>query len=399
MTVTLPPKGRDLRLDLFRGVANWQIFINHIPNNTLSWITTENYGFSDAADLFIFISGYTAAFVYARIMLERGTLAAGTRVLRRAWQIYVAQVVLFCIYAAGVGQLALGFHDPNLDNIYNIHLFFEYPVEMLGALLTLRYKPLNMDVLPLYVLLMLVFPAILWALVRKPNWVLVTSIVLYVFARQFYWNLPSYPTGVWYFNPFCWQLLFVLGAWFALGGASELMPLLRSRTFPMLGTAYLVFALIMTLAVSVPQLRAVLPEWLYNAFNPNDKTNLAPYRLVHLAIIVMLVTRFLPRDWPGLEWRVFRPAILCGQQSLQTFCTGIFLSFVAYFVLFETTDAIWMQLLVNSFGIAILSLFAWYRSWTTRMDKLILRTEATTLNSVSLGRGDEAAVFSLTKLG
>jgi hypothetical protein len=124
MTVTLPPKGRDLRLDLIRGVANWQIFINHIPNNKLNWITTEYYGFSDAADLFIFISGFTASFVYARIMLERGTLAASTRIFRRAWQIYVAQVVLFCVYAAGIGYLALEYHDPNLDNIYNIHLFF-----------------------------------------------------------------------------------------------------------------------------------------------------------------------------------------------------------------------------------------------------------------------------------
>ena len=73
MAVKLPPKGRDLRLDLICGVANWQIFINHIPNNKFNWITTEYYGFSDAADLFIFISGYTASFVYARIMLERGT--------------------------------------------------------------------------------------------------------------------------------------------------------------------------------------------------------------------------------------------------------------------------------------------------------------------------------------
>jgi hypothetical protein len=378
MTVTLPPKGRDLRLDLLRGIANWQIFINHIPNNALNWITTEYYGFSDAADLFIFISGYTASFVYARIMLERSTLAASTRIFRRAWQIYVAQVLLFCVYAAGIGYLALEYHDPNLDNIYNIHLFFEHPVHMLGAMLTLRYKPLNMDVLPLYILLMLVFPAILWALVRKPDWVLAASIVLYVLARHFGWNLPSYPHGVWYFNPFCWQLLFVLGAWFALGGASELMPLIRSRIFLMLGIAYLIFALIMTLAVWIPQLRAVLPDWLYDAFNPNDKTNLAPYRIVHLAIIVMLVTRFLPRDWPGLEWRIFRPAILCGQQSLQTFCTGIFLSFVAYFVLYETTHAIWMQILVNIFGITILSLFAWYRSWTARMDKLTLQPETST---------------------
>jgi hypothetical protein len=376
MTVTLPPKGRDLRLDLIRGIANWQIFINHIPNNIFNWVTTENYGFSDAADLFIFISGYTACFVYARIMLERSSLGASTRIFKRAWQIYVAQVMLFCVYAAGIGYLALKYHDPNLDNVYNIHFFFEHPVEMLGAMLTLKYKPLNMDVLPLYVLLMLVFPAILWALVRKPNCVLAASIILYVLARHFDWNLPSYPYGVWYFNPFCWQLLFVLGAWFALGGWSELMPLIRSRTFLLLGIAYLIFALIMTLAAWIPQLRAVLPDWLYSAFNPNDKTNVAPYRVVHLAIIVMLVTRFLPRDWPGLEWRIFRPAILCGQQSLQTFCTGIFLSFGAYFVLVETTSAIWMQILVNISGIAILCLFAWYKSWTTSLDKPILRPEA-----------------------
>jgi hypothetical protein len=378
MTVTLPPKGRDLRLDLLRGVANWQIFINHIPNNIFNWVTTENYGFSDAADLFIFISGYTASFVYARIMLERGSLVASTRIFKRAWQIYVAQVMLFCVYAAGIGYLALEYHDPNLDNVYNIHLFLERPVEMLAAMLTLKYKPLNMDVLPIYILLMLAFPAILWALVRKPNCVLAASVILYVLARHFDWNLPSYPHGVWYFNPFCWQLLFVLGAWFALGGWCELMPLIRSRTFLILGIAYLIFALIMTLAAWIPQLRAVFPDWLYSAFNPNDKTNVAPYRIVHLAIIAMLVTRFLPRDWPGLEWRIFRPAILCGQQSLQTFCIGIFLSFAAYFVLVETTNAIWMQILVNISGITILCLFAWYRAWTTSLDKSGLRPETLT---------------------
>jgi hypothetical protein len=375
MTVILPPKGRDLRLDLFRGLANWQVFINHIPNNILNWITTMNYGFSDAADLFVFISGFTASFVYARIMLERGTLAGGTRILRRTWQIYVAQVFLFCVYATGIGFLALESHDSNLDNIYNIHIFFEHPVHMLGAVLTLRYKPLNMDVLPLYVVLMLVFPGVLWALIRKPNWVLVASILLYLMARHFDWNAPSYPSGTWYFNPFCWQLLFVLGAWFALGGVVESLPIIKSRSLLILGTAYLIFALIVTLAGWIPQLRAALPDWLYSAFSPNDKTNLGPYRVVHLAIIVLLVTRFLPRDWPGLQWRVFWPAILCGQQSLQTFCTGIFLSFAAYFVLIMTTDAVWMQILVNVLGIAILSLLAWYKFWMTSLDKPTKRPE------------------------
>jgi len=244
--------------------------------------------------------------------------------------------------------------------------------------LTLRYKPLNMDVLPLYVVLMLVFPAVLWAMIRRPNLVAIASVLLYLAARHFDWNAPSYPSGVWYFNPFCWQLLFVLGAWFALGGAAESMALIKSRSLLILGTAYLIFALIMTLAGWIPELRAVLPDWLYSAFNPNDKTNLAPYRVLHLAIIVLLATRFLPRDWPGLQWRIFRPAILCGQQSLQTFCTGIFLSFVAYFILMETTNAIWMQILVNIAGLTILTLLAWYKVWTTSMDKPISRPQALT---------------------
>jgi len=392
MTAILPPKGRDLRLDLFRGFANWQVFINHIPNNIFNWITTVNYGFSDAADLFVFISGFTASFVYARIMLERGTLAGGTRILRRTWQIYVAQVFLFCVYAAGIGFLALETHDPNLDNIYNIHVFFEHPVHMLGAVLTLRYKPLNMDVLPLYVVLMLIFPGVLWALIRRPIWVVFASILLYLLARHFDWNAPSYPEGVWYFNPFCWQLLFVLGAWFALGGAVESLPIIKSRSLLILGSAYLIFALIITLAAWIPALRVALPDWLYSAFNPNDKTNLAPYRVFHLAIIVLLVTRFLPRDWPGLQWRIFRPAIWCGQQSLQTFCSGIFLSFAAYFVLIETTDAIWMQILVNVLGLTILSLLAWYKNWTASLDKPAKRPE--TLESPQTGSSTAKALPS-----
>jgi len=94
----LPEKGRDLRLDLFRGVANWAIFLDHIPDNVVNWITTRNYGFSDAADLFVFISGYTASFVYARMMLERGFIVGATRLTKRVWQLYVAHIILFVIY-------------------------------------------------------------------------------------------------------------------------------------------------------------------------------------------------------------------------------------------------------------------------------------------------------------
>src|SRR5256886_16584069 len=83
---------RDLRLDLFRGLALWLIFLDHIPSNVVSWVTIRNYGFSDGTEIFIFISGYTAAFVYGREMREKGFGVASSRILRPAWQIYVSHV-------------------------------------------------------------------------------------------------------------------------------------------------------------------------------------------------------------------------------------------------------------------------------------------------------------------
>src|SRR5207244_12037673 len=116
----LPPKGRDLRLDLFRGVANWAIFLDHIPDNVVNWITTRNYGFSDAADLFVFISGYTATFVYARMMLDRGFIVGATRLTKRGWQLYLAHIILFLIYIAAITYLALKFGDSRIISEFNV---------------------------------------------------------------------------------------------------------------------------------------------------------------------------------------------------------------------------------------------------------------------------------------
>ena len=83
-----------------------------MPNNILAWFTIRNYGFSDATEIFIFISGYTAAFVYGRAMVERGFVVAGARILKRAWQIYVAHVFLFAIYIAEIAYVASSFENP-----------------------------------------------------------------------------------------------------------------------------------------------------------------------------------------------------------------------------------------------------------------------------------------------
>ena len=114
LSLPVVPQGaeRELRLDLFRGLALWLIFIDHLPPNLLTWFTIRNYGFSDATEIFIFISGYTAAFVYGRAMLESGFVVATARILRRVWQIYVAHVFLFTIFLAEISYVATSFENP-----------------------------------------------------------------------------------------------------------------------------------------------------------------------------------------------------------------------------------------------------------------------------------------------
>ena len=365
----LPVAGRDLRLDLFRGIANWAIFLDHIPYNIVNWLTTRNYGFSDAADLFVFISGYTASFVYARMMIERGFVVGATRLMKRVWQLYVAHVFLFVIYIVTIGYVAIKFHDPDIINEFNVAGLIDNPIETLTQGLLLKFKPVNLDVLPLYIVLMGVFPPVLWLMLRHPDLVMFASLILYAAARQFGWNLPAYPVGTWYFNPFCWQLLFMFGAWFALGGALESRPIIRSRSLLVAGIAYLIFALVMTMAGRFEAFGNLFPRWLYETFNPNDKTNLAPYRVLHFVIIAFLVTRFFPKNWPGLEWKVFAPMIKCGQQSLEVFCVGVFLSFVGHFVLTLSSGSVLVQVLVSVVGIALMTAVAYYRAWSKRQDK------------------------------
>jgi hypothetical protein len=164
-------------------------------------------------------------------------------------------------------------------------------------------------------------------------------------------------------------VLFVFGSWCALGGARSNPGFINAPATLYFCIAYLIFALIMTMAGKFPDFGALFPHWLYDTFNPNDKTNLAPYRFVHFAVIVILVIRFVPKDWSGLEWRIFDPLIVCGQQSLAVFCVGVFLSFVGHFELMMSSGSLFAQIFVSVTGIAIMTIVAYYISWSKRQDK------------------------------
>jgi hypothetical protein len=356
---------RDLRLDLFRGIALWLIFLDHIPENIVNWITIRNYGFSDATEIFIFISGYTAAFVYGRAMLERGFLVSSARILRRAWQIYVAHIFLFTIFMAEIAYVAATFDNPLYAEEMNILDFLKQPDVTIFQALLLKFKPVNMDVLPLYIVLLLLFPPMLLMLLRQPAVALASSALVYAAAWEFGWNLPAYPNGVWFFNPFAWQLLFVFGAWCALGGAERLSAVTRSNTVFVLAVLYLLFAFGVTLTWHFESLGHLIPTWLSDRMYPIDKTNLDVLRFAHFLALAAVTVRFVPRDWPGLRWTIFQPAIRCGQHSLEIFCLGVFLAFAGQFIISEWSGGPLVQLVISLLGISIMiataNLISWYK--------------------------------------
>ena len=153
---------RDLRLDFFRGLGLWMIFLDHIPDDVVSWLTLRNYGFSDAAEFFVFISGYLAGFIYAPIVKSGNWLAATKRLLVRAWQLYIAHILLFLVFTAQIARAARRFDNPMYKDEFNVANFLAHPDELIWQALTLRYKPVDLDVLPLYIALIIAAPLMLW---------------------------------------------------------------------------------------------------------------------------------------------------------------------------------------------------------------------------------------------
>jgi hypothetical protein len=360
---------RDLRLDLFRGLALWLIFLDHIPSNAVSWITIRNYGFSDATEIFVFISGYTVAFVYGRSMRLNGFLIAAARMLKRAWQIYVAHIFLFAIYLAEISYIAHSFENPLYSEEMGVLNFLNNPDVTIIQAMLLKFKPVNMDVLPLYIVLLLGFAPFLWLLMRSPNSALLASGAIYSLSWLFGWNLPAWPQGVWVFNPFAWQFLFIFGAWCALGGAARLSRAINSPVTLVLAIAYLLLAFFIAMTWHVPGLGAYVPTIVGEVIYPIDKTNLDVLRILHFLALAIITVRLVPRDWPALKSPWFKPAILCGAHSLGIFCLGVFLSFAGHFVFTEVSNRVPVQILVSDAGIAIMAGAAWLISWYRTIER------------------------------
>ena len=183
--------------------------------------------------------------------------------------------------------------------------------------------------------------------------------VLYILSRIFDWNIASYPPGTtWYFNPFCWQFLFVFAGWCGSGQIAKIANVVWSRTamtIAVLGSVCAFYSDDMARAFP----RRVVPKWMIKVIYPIDKTDLDMLRLTHFLALATIVSYFVSHDWKPLKSKWLHPLILCGRHSLPLFCLGVFLSFSAHWILMQYTKGAWEQLAVSAAGILIMTGAAW----------------------------------------
>lgn len=358
---------RDLRLDFFRGVGLLFIFLDHIPDNVVSYFTLTNVAFCDAAEVFVFISGFTATLVFGRVMNRQGTAFAAAQILKRCWTLYVAHIFLFMIFIAQVSYTAARFNNSMFLDEMRIAEFLQEPHVAVLKAVVLQFQPEFMDILPLYIVLLLAFTVLLPGLRRWPMPVVGLSIAVYIAANVLHFNFRKYPDGVWYFNPLAWQLVFVLGAAFALPRIDVRGPVLqRPPRLIWLTAGFLTFTVMAKVAMTVVYLTSGdLPPWAVRVlYAVADKTNLGLLRLLNFLALAHVIVTVFRRDHPIFRRTWAEPVIMCGQNSLNIFCLGIFLSVLAHFVLSEFDGGIPAQMITSASGLLIMFGSAYFLSWS-----------------------------------
>jgi len=351
---------RDLRIDFFRGLALWWIFTDHIPADWLGSISMRNFAMCDATEVFVLLAGYAGGLAYGSTMRAQGWLYAAADVVRRAWTLYIAHIFLFVVFSAQVAYSATALDRSDYLDEIHLDVMGGAPYRALLEALTLHFQPAYLNVLPLYVVILLFF-ALVMPLLRWPPALAALSFGLYAVARIFGLNLPSWTGGGWFFNPFTWQLLFMMGA--ILSYAPGEMPK-RRTLLDAVSWCVVVFGLIMQWVVwQHPSVTEHLPAGVVRALMSVDKEGLHPFRLISILALTWLVARYVPRHARWLSWRIATPFVLAGQHSLPVFCAGIFLAFLGRLAT-EQSDGFVMQCAVNVSGAmalwSVAAIAAWY---------------------------------------
>ena len=305
-------------IDFWRGFALLTIFIDHVPENIFQHVTQQNFGFSDAAELFVFLSGVSVALAYGTRFFDGETVGAVRAVLRRAFTLYWVQILIsLVIVAIFVGAAALWDDD---DLLEDADVVVSNPLQTTAAILALLHQLENANILPLYIALLLMTPLLLVLARQDDRLMLAASAGIYLAARAFSLNFPTWPVeGTWWFNPIAWQLIFAIG-------------IFAGRRLKRGGIAY--DARLFTACLAIVAIAAVVRTdafgyasglWQHVRDVLDFKTDLGLARLVHFLALGYVVYH---SGLTGLmrRTRAFLPLCLMGRYGLPVFATGIVLS-------------------------------------------------------------------------
>lgn len=357
MSVPQAAGARDWRIDFWRGSAILMIFVNHLDVNALSALTTRTWGFSDAAELFVFIGGLMTARVLEG-RLRRGRAVVARYVASRAVRLYAGHLLLFFALAAVCAAYKRMAGADDFIAILHYADFFAAPTASLRHAATLTYLPAFADVLPLYILLTLFAGALFIVLGKNWQMMLALSFGLYAAAHLFGLNLPADAGGrTWFFNPFCWQLLFVTGAavWLQRHDP-DFIAALNSPVLLGLSSLMVGFGIFSTTPWA---LGLMPPSRTTDALAPFlDKHNLSLFRYAHFLAVAHIVY-VLTRDTRILRQNAATRAVArVGACALPAFVFATVLSTVARAYAHAAGAHPGQDTVIAAVGVAAISAFA-----------------------------------------
>ncbi|MBO1074719.1 OpgC family protein [Roseomonas marmotae] len=352
------PPGRDTALDVWRGFALVSIFINHVSGNVLEDWTHKNFGFSDAAELFVLFAGYAAACAYSRRYNsdEGDRFNVSLRVMSRAAGLYTTHLAMVVLGGAVFAWAVLRTGDAGLFNVVALEPLLLDPLQALVSAVTLRYQPGYLNILPLYFVLIAILPLLLWIGRRSLSALLMISAMIYALAGLERINLPSYPMeGGWFFNPLSWQFLFTIG--FALGCRREVMGAAMPYHRPawMLALGFLIFSMVITCFHLAPEAEGVI---LRDFLLVPEKQYLSIPRLVHVLALAYVVAYSPLQAW-ALTRPLTHPLAMMGRHSLPIFCTGLVISMTGVTLKQTGHESAGFDIVYVTMGISVQILAAW----------------------------------------
>lgn len=299
------------------------IFVNHLPGNVLGNLTPRNYGFSDAAEAFVFLSGLSVALAYGRRFKTTPTRTASAPLLSRAMRLYGTHIALTVVALALFGGATLLTGQEQLLAEHGRASLFRDPLRGFIGVVTLGHQIGYFNILPLYVALLLFAPLLFFTGLRSRWWMLAMSASVYAVARLTSTNLPSWPdSGVWFFNPMTWQFMFALGIFAGL--------VLMDGKFPIHAGIYrMALAFTLGAALIVSNFLGFIPETaaFVSAQLDHGKTELGVIRIVDfLALAYALYCSGISGKLRTTA--IFSATSLMGRHSLAVFSAGSLLSVI-----------------------------------------------------------------------